>query len=235
MAADAVRFYFRDEAGAELTLGLADAGRRDFAAVPAVRSFPSYRGQRNFPGFYFAACSGRLVGFESWLERDEAMAMDFDPAVGAFASQPFELGWADHTGNRRHVPDFFARYGDGTSEVVDCRPANRIKERDRELFAGTARVCAQLGWRFRLVHGHDPLWLANVRWLAGYRLARFRIEPTVTALIRLAGDPCPLAWAAAQVGDPIAVLPVLYHLLWSGELRTDMTERLDGPSVVSTA
>ena len=46
---------------------------------------------------------------------------------------------------------------------------------------------------------------------------------------------CPLAWAAAQVGDPIAVLPVLYHLLWSGELRTDMTERLDGLSVVNTA
>ena len=104
--------------------------------------------------------------------------MDFDPGVGAFASQPFDLGWADQTGNRRRVPDFFARYGDGTGEVIDCRPANRIKERDRELFDGTARICAQLGWRFRLVHGHDPLWLANVRWLAGYRLARFRIEPT---------------------------------------------------------
>jgi hypothetical protein len=34
-----------------------------------VRDFPSYKGQRNFPGLYFAACTGRHVGFESWLER----------------------------------------------------------------------------------------------------------------------------------------------------------------------
>ena len=41
-----------------------------FEDVPPVRSFPSYKGQRNFPGLYFAACMGRHVGFESWLERD---------------------------------------------------------------------------------------------------------------------------------------------------------------------
>jgi hypothetical protein len=40
-----------------------------FEEVPPVRRFPSYKGQRNFPGLYFAACMGRHVGFESWLER----------------------------------------------------------------------------------------------------------------------------------------------------------------------
>lgn len=58
---------------------LAEAARVDFEEAAPVRGFPSYRGQRNFPGFFFAACMGRHVGFESWLERDEAMAMDFDP------------------------------------------------------------------------------------------------------------------------------------------------------------
>ncbi|HEY4377874.1 MAG TPA: hypothetical protein VGM93_11985, partial [Acidimicrobiales bacterium] len=36
-----------------------------------------------------------LVGYESWVERDAAMALDFDPAVVALASQPFRLAWTD--------------------------------------------------------------------------------------------------------------------------------------------
>jgi hypothetical protein len=93
-----------------------------FECGASVRSFPSYRGQRNVSGFYYAACTGSLVGFESWLERDEVMAMDFDPGIGAFALQPFRLAWVDGSGDRWHVPDFFARRADGTRIVVDCRP-----------------------------------------------------------------------------------------------------------------
>jgi hypothetical protein len=45
-----------------------------FEDVPPVRKFPSYQGQRNFPGLYFAACMGRHIGFESWLERDHLLS-----------------------------------------------------------------------------------------------------------------------------------------------------------------
>ena len=233
--ADAVQLTYRDETGAPQTVGAVDAGRIDFARVEPSRAFPSYRGQRNFPGHYMAECSRRMIEFESWLERDEAMAMDHDPLVEAFAAQPFLLEWVDHTGRCKHTPDFFARRRDGTCVVVDCRPEDRIAPRDRELFDGTAQICATLGWEFRLVHRHDPVWLANAWWLAGYRLTRFRIEPIASALLLAAADPCPLVWAAAQVGEPIAVLPVLYHLLWRGDLQANLNERLDGLTVVRTA
>lgn len=49
---------------------VADVG---FEAVAAVREFPSYRGQRHFPGWYYAATLDAHVGFESWLERDPAL------------------------------------------------------------------------------------------------------------------------------------------------------------------
>jgi hypothetical protein len=41
----------------------------------------------------YAAKMDRHVAFESWLERDQAMALDFDPAIEAFAPQPFWLFW----------------------------------------------------------------------------------------------------------------------------------------------
>ncbi|MFC9590059.1 hypothetical protein ACFTUC_09835 [Streptomyces sp. NPDC056944] len=41
-----------------------------FESVLPVRRFTSYRGQRHFTGWYWAATTQSLVGFESWLERD---------------------------------------------------------------------------------------------------------------------------------------------------------------------
>jgi hypothetical protein len=46
--------------------------------------------------------------------------------------------------------------------------------------------------------------------------------------------PGPLLAGAARVGDPVAVLPVLFHLLWRGRLAADLTATvLCGSSIVS--
>ncbi len=123
-----------------LTSDMAATVRLERAAP--VRSFSSYRGQRNFPGLWWSATSGRHVGFESWLERDHAMLLDFDPHVVGFASQPFRLSWRQDRA-RSHVPDFFARLADAIGVVIDCRPADRIAARDAEVFGATERAC----WR----------------------------------------------------------------------------------------
>jgi hypothetical protein len=41
----------------------------------------------------------------------------------------------------------------------------------------------------------------------------------------------PLLAGAAQVGDPVAVLPVAYHLLWHRELACDMSVLLRSTSM----
>src|SRR5258707_3552667 len=99
-------------------VGLADAWALRLESVPPVRRFASYRGQRHLSGCWWSATDGRHVGFESWLERDHVMALDFDPAVGAIASQPFWLLWpADEGGGRyrSHAPDYFVRRVDGSA------------------------------------------------------------------------------------------------------------------------
>jgi hypothetical protein len=63
-----------------------------------VRSFPSYRGQRNFPGWYWSTTQGRRIGFESWVERNHLVALDFDPSVVGIVSQPFWLLWPGRWG-----------------------------------------------------------------------------------------------------------------------------------------
>jgi hypothetical protein len=92
--------------------------------------------------------------FESWLERDAAMAMDFDGDVVGFAAQPFWLSWSETDRARSHAPEFFARSTDGTGIVIDCRPADRVRPRDAEAFAATERACGEVG--LAVPAGHRP-------------------------------------------------------------------------------
>lgn len=79
-----------------------------FEHASPVRGFPSHRGQRNWPGLWWFASTGEHVGYESWVERDQLMALDADPDVVAAAAQPMWLHWTDGRSGQavRHAPDF---------------------------------------------------------------------------------------------------------------------------------
>lgn len=205
-----------------------------FEDVAPVRRFPSYQGQRSFSGLYFAACMNRHVGFESWLERDQLTMLDFSPQVRAFSAQPFWLLWSCQGKTRRHAPDFFVRLRDGTGVVVDVRADDRIAPEDADAFEVTAVACASVGWGYRRVGELDPVLAANMRWLAGYRHPRCVREQYRSQLLEAFTEPTPVLAGVAAVGDRIAVLPTLFHLLWAGILVTDLTSApLSGASLIA--
>lgn len=213
---------------------LGSGWRTRFEAVSPVRRFPSYRGQRNFPGSWWSATLGELVGFESWVERDQLMLLDFDRSVVGFASQPFWLTWRDGGRERRHAPDFFARLVDGTGVVIDVRPDGRIDEDDALVFALTRDACDAVGWEYRREGALDPVLAANLRWLAGYRHPRCLNPKWSGRVLGRFAEPSPLLAGVREVGDPIAVLPTLFHLLWSGILSADLVAApLSGTSTVA--
>lgn len=162
------------------------------------------------------------------------MLLDFDPAVTAVASQPFWLHWNDGDRNRRHAPDFFARLADGRGVVIDVRAEDRIERQDAEAFDVTARACRSVGWEFRRAGTVDPVLAANVRWLSRYRHSRCVGSPGVAdALRHVFAVPAPLLAGAAEIGDSLAVLPVLFHLMWQRELAADLRSGPLGPSSVA--
>lgn len=205
-----------------------------FEEVPPARMFRWFKGQRNYPGFYWSATSMGHVGFESWLERDNLMLLDFDPLVVGICSQPFWLSWRDgHGGVRRHLPDYFARLADGAGLVVDVRAEDRIGERDAEAFAATQVACASVGWEFRRVGALDPVFAVNLRWIAGYRHPRNAGRRAVRArLAEVFARPAGLFEGAEQAADRLEALPVLYHLLWCGVLCADLRDSVLGPDSV---
>jgi len=77
------------DGGVERRAPLAACAEVRFEDVMPVRQFRWSRGLGHFPGWWWAATTGRHVGYESWLERDHVRALDFDQAITGIASQPF--------------------------------------------------------------------------------------------------------------------------------------------------
>lgn len=238
-----------DDADPEFELRYLDADGSGQRAMPSAwpglrpetftpaREFRWSKGQMHLPGLWWSVTTGSHVGYESWLERDHVMLLDFDPGVTAIAAQPFWLHWRDNSGrSRRHAPDLFARRADGSGAVIDVRPDDRIGDRDAEAFAAAEEACGLAGWSFRRAGVPDPVLTANVAWLARYRHPRCGGPPGLECLLRKRfARPAPLMAGAAAVGDPIAVLPALFHLMWRQELAADLSARLTAATLVTAA
>jgi hypothetical protein len=212
-----------DESGAVSRGPLAGSWSVAFERVAPARAFGSFKGQCSFQGSWWFATTGEHVGFESWLERDVLMALDYDADVAAVSSQPFWLSWPAGGRSRRHAPDFFARLMDGSALVIDVRADDRIDARDAEVFAVTAEACVSVGWRYERRGRLDSVRAANLRWLSGYRHRRCSAQSVADRLVEQLTMPVPLGELVSMVGDRLAVLPTLYHLLWRRVIDADLT------------
>lgn len=222
-----------DAVGERQRRPLLDCATARFEDVGPVRPFRWSRGERHFSGWYWAATTGQHVGFESWLERDRLLLMDFDPKVTGIASQPFWLHWHDGLREHRHAPDYFVRRVDGSAVVIDVRADERIEPKDVEAFEATRAACTQTGWGFERVGALEPVLLANVRWLSRYRHPRCLHRTTADHLREIFATPRPLLPGADAAGDRLATLPALFHLLWLQELvAEDLSGQLLGPRTV---
>ncbi len=118
-----------------------------------------------------------------------------------FAAQPFWLRAQAGGRVRRHVPDFFLIRADQSALLVNVKPTGQLADPE---VAGALewpeRLVREHGWDYEIWTGADPVYLANLRFLAGYRrpwlvpagvadtvLAAFRPGDTFGALAGRAG------------------------------------------------
>jgi hypothetical protein len=227
-AESATVFYRPETSSGKACVAATAAGAIAFDCTAPYRGVRTFRGQRNYCGFWWFARTKRHVTFESWCERDHLIALDFDPSVCAVAEQPFTMRFAAvEGGQREHTPDFFVRSVSGASIVMDVRPQDLIDPTDREKFDVTAELCRIHGWEYRQVGEPRNPWIANVRWLAGYRHERACTE-SIAEIVRAIGadsGPRTIGDVADAAGEPIAVLPTIFNLMWTHELQADLVTR----------
>ncbi|WP_227024937.1 TnsA-like heteromeric transposase endonuclease subunit [Streptomyces tsukubensis] len=207
-----------------------------FEDLAPVSAFPVVPGRRWGPGWWWSATTGRHVVHGSAAMRTQLMVLDRDPDVTGLSARPVRLLWRDMSDGRVRswVPQLFARHADGTGLLADC-PSSPTTGGDR---AQRARMvleaaCARVGWAYRRLEPPPTVVAANLRWLAGYRHPRNQGPPGIgAALAEVFAAPRPLADGAAAVGDPLQVLPAVYHALWCGHLTTSLDEPLHEEALI---
>lgn len=204
-----------------------------------VRTFRWHRGQRHFPGWYWSATDRTHVMYESRLELARLVLADFDPAVCAIRSQPMRLSYVDGDGRtRHHVPDFALLYRDDRIRIVNVKPADRLSDPGvRALLDAAHGVLEKHGLETEIWSAEDPVVLSTVVFLAGYRNPRYFDESDLRAARQALHSGMTVAGAEAALRQAGLEEPrsVLLHLMWTRQVRTDLTQPLQLDSALEAA
>lgn len=124
---------------------------------------------------------GPTVGFESTLERDLALLLDFDMTVKRVTSQPLRIDFTVGSGRKRtYTPDLLATFhhtinGQTPPPILyEVKYADELRERAQELepgFNAARMLCEQRGWHFQVMDETfiRTTYLQNVQKLRHFR------------------------------------------------------------------
>lgn len=184
--------------------------------------------------------AGREVQFESWTERSLLLRLDRDPGVRDYGSQPETFEYTDEQGKSRHyTPDFIVWRKDGHTEIREVTLVSRrtLPEMQRREAVGR-RICQERDWCY-LVHTEEDLpqgvELANLVALIRYRPEVYAHQAVTNMVDRQlgSGQTVGLTTLVKQIAQllilpEMRVMAALGHLLWHGQLKTDLTQQIFG-------
>jgi hypothetical protein len=207
-----------------------------------VRRVP--KNYRSLTGFVPNSRTQAMTAFESSLERDFLLLLDFDPEVEFYEEQPVKITYPDAKGRRRtYTPDVLVRYRidslQGRSPQIRlCEVKYREDLRQhwmdyRPKFRAAQRYARQQGWRFRVVterHVRTP-YLENVKFLRSYQArainTAYRNQILYAVLELEEPDPASLLLALSQDRwQQAQLLPMLWQLIALRQIGADLSQPL---------
>jgi hypothetical protein len=185
------------------------------------------------PGRWFSTTAGRFLEYESLLERDWMLLLDFDREVESICEQPLHLHYVKDGRPARHVPDLLV-WRAGEPELCDVKSEERLEDL---VFQAQVRAmelaCAEAGFGYRVLSEPDRQLLVNVRWLAGFRerpadpdAERSRMLSALAVGLRTIGE------VLSGAREPTLARPLLMHMLWVGDALVDLSEPIGEDSAV---
>lgn len=174
--------------------------------------------------------TGRMVHHEGLLEADAIYHFESSPRISAYTEQPETIQYPDGNRLRRYTPDFELFLADGSSVLVEIKPAElAAKDETKHKYERIAEHFTRIGRVFVVLTDRqlrvEPR-LGNLRWI--YHQAP-RIRPSLlkcdVALERLTTNFPASIGVAKDLLAPIGLDP--YSLLMAGRLICDLDHPVD--------
>lgn len=212
-----------------------------------VRKIP--KNHLTVTGGFASRKNGRMESFESPLEKEYMLLLEFDDEVESFEEQPVTIPQPGVP--RGYTPDLLVRFHPDAdtgeirppvlTEIKHSDDLRKNAEKYAPKFAAAERFAADKGWKFRVVTEQEirtPR-LANLKFLREYR----NIDPEenacahVIATVKAAGNEIILAALLDRISSTdearLYWLPIIWHLVLWQALQVDLDAKLNNDSVLS--
>lgn len=195
----------------------------------------------NVIGRFPSTKMGRMIAFESLLERDFIYLLDFDPSVEWFEEQPLRIEYLHETKLLHYTPDF-RLLERGQYVLVECKPERFAEtEENSRKFAVARAWCAEQGWEFRVVTDQqvrNGFRLQNVKLLAQYARQKVDIviRSQIHAFLRERQEDVSIYNLAQSIlpGNPSAVATSIFCLAYQHVISLSLDDApISGATAVS--
>ena len=192
-----------------------------------------HRTQKHIPGFFWVSQINEMVWYESRLEMFILKQLDFTQKITAILPQPFCLHFNAEGQRKRHIPDFLVWLEGGHRLLVNVKPRKYVdRPLNQRSFQACTELCETLGWSYTTLSEPNPIFLANLNWLAGYRRSPEKFNQFAITIIEKAAKRQMIKELLADVGPESMVRPVLFFLMWKRQLEFDTRSLLSNTSEV---
>ncbi|GAB4001825.1 TnsA-like heteromeric transposase endonuclease subunit [Nocardioides ultimimeridianus] len=210
-------------------------GSPDPESLRPVRRPTSGAVSRHIPVRAFSTTTSDFVELESGLEHDLFRLLDRDGAVVWLVAQPLRLTWpvVGRKKARTHTPDLLSVDAGGRVTVWDVKRPQQATADDFAVDrAVTECACVEVGWGYEVFTGLGPVHQHNLMWLHSYRRQPAWAASCEPEVLAQAAGGCVLGELVTP-DDPQRAA-VVWHLIWAGRLRLDLTSRLTAQTAVAS-
>lgn len=208
-----------------------------------VRKIP--KNYLSVTGTFSSAKNGKSLGYESLLERDLMILLEFDDAVERFEEQPVKIPFAVNSKqSKAYVPDILIHYRPVSSgetprpvlgEVKHTEDLKKNKVKYAPKFAAASLYAEERGWDWRKFTEKDIRtdYLENLKFLREYHSA----EPDVELLNEVIGHlrkargsesfESLLKSLCSTESKELYIVPAIWHLLAAKRIVANLKKPLD--------
>lgn len=193
------------------------------------------KSHRSVTGHFMSRKNQRHIGFESTLEHDFYLTLEFDPSVVTYEEQPFKIQYECDGSNRFYTPDCLVHNKHSTI-VYEVKYQNELDQNSelRQKYNCVNQYFQKIEQPFHFFtdQSFSQIYLQNLKFLYKFAFlkktekAYSHISHTYSDLVKSTSVQDFLANIAPTVTEQQAILPYLWHFLSINSHLIDLNQKL---------
>lgn len=207
-----------------------------------IRQIP--KNYRSLTGQFPSLKNKRLIAFESLLERDFYLTLEFDKDVIEYEEQPIRFYYEINDKKRRYTPDTLVHYHESLNKkpcIYEVKYIDEIKQKKvflKEKFEKIEEYLFNNDMDFKIFTNQDldPIFLENIRFIYGYSNTtnKIKIQDTFKKLESFNTGTIDefLNFCTKNKYEQNEYIPYFWKNLLLGNFEINLNERINKKSIL---